>query len=98
LGPDGCKIRDIVSDADKLEAIGVIGIARCKEYTREQYFATHHTHIGDEELAKLVIQHAEEKLLRLKSEFIRTAWGKKMAEPLHDEMVAELEKMRQAGI
>ena len=37
-----------------------------------------------------VINHSNDKLLRLKDGFIRTKTGKIMAEKLHDEFVAEL--------
>lgn len=96
LGPDGCAIRDMVSDADKLEAIGSVGIERCKQFSQEHYFAKHRVHIGDRELIQSVLDHADEKLLRLKSEFIRTDWGKKLAEPLHEEMLEALNKMLEA--
>ena len=91
LGSEGILIRNIVSDADKLEAIGKIGIERCI-----QYGAEHHRHKYNEEaprelLLKHVNEHAKEKLLLLKDHFIYTSTGKKMAEPLHNEMVLELE-------
>lgn len=88
LGEDGCIIRDIVSDADKLEAIGKIGIERCIEYTRHK-----NVDITQHQLNIEVHKHAEEKLLRLKDEFIRTEPGKRMAEPLHRVMVDMLKNM-----
>ena len=44
-------------------------------------------------MVKDVKQHAKDKLLRLKDEFIRTKPGKKMAEKLNNEMVEELKKL-----
>lgn len=88
LGPHYAVVRHIVSDADKLEAIGLVGIARCKEYTQHS-----NPGITDGELDRAVHIHAEEKLLRLKDEFIRTVTGKRMATILHQEMVDELCKM-----
>lgn len=90
LGNAGCFVREIVSDADKLEAIGKIGIQRCMEYTSHHYFEKNHKEISQQELVAEVVKHANEKLLRLKDEFIRTTVGKKMAKPLHDEMITML--------
>lgn len=88
LGEHYAIVRHIVSDADKLEAIGLIGIHRCIEYTQHSKPG-----ITAEELATAVKIHADEKLLRLKDEFIRTDCGKRLAEPLHQDMVTELTKM-----
>jgi len=60
LGPDWSLIRDIVSDADKLEALGNIGIERCHKYTCET-----HPDLPEEEIIKLMHTHAEEKLFKL---------------------------------
>ena len=82
LGAYYSQIRDIVSDADKLEAIGTIGIQRCIEYT------THtnptHTHA---QVKSDVKKHADEKLLRLTSQFIKTPTARTIANIRHKEMV-----------
>jgi uncharacterized protein len=88
LGEFYSLVRHIVSDADKLEAIGKVGIVRCKEYTKHK-----HPGITQEELVCHIKIHAEEKLLRLKDEFIRTPTGKRIAEILHSEMINELEQL-----
>lgn len=93
LGPHGIIVRNIVSDADKLEAIGRIGVERCIEYTREHHKEKFNVDIPHDELVKNVIDHANEKLLRLKDHFIRTNEGKRMAEPLHNEMVVLLKEL-----
>ena len=93
LGDYGIKIRDLVSDADKIEAIGKIGIERCIEYSKSKYFEKNKKEITQQELIEQVKKHSEEKLLRLKDEFIKTMPGKKMAEPLHEEMVILLRKI-----
>jgi uncharacterized protein len=64
---------DIVSDADKIEALGERGIFRCITYTQ----AT-----GGRVPADVVV-HCKEKLLRLKDDYIVTPTGKALAEPRH---------------
>lgn len=87
LGVTGCFVRDIVSDADKLEALGKIGIERCIGYTKHLYFEKNNKEISQEEVEAEVIKHCNEKLLLLKDHFIRTDAGKEMATPLHNETV-----------
>ena len=85
LGAYYCQIRHIVSDADKLEAIGKIGIARALEYTREA-----NPSFSEAQVIADVHKHAHEKLLRLASEFIRTPLARKLAHEKHNEMIEEL--------
>ena len=69
---------DAVRDADRLEAIGDIGIERCIEYSKS---------IG-RKIPEEVVEHCHEKLLRLYEEhFIVTEEGRKMAVPLHQIIV-----------
>lgn len=64
-----------VSDADRLEALGKVGLERCIEFTKAINGV-----VPDD-----VIRHCHEKLLRLLPEnFIKTELGKSMAVPLHD--------------
>lgn len=57
-----------LTDADRLEALGKIGIERCEEFTR--------THGG--KVPEDVIKHCHEKLLRLLPEgFIKSPFAKK---------------------
>lgn len=88
LGMHYATVRHIVSDADKLEAIGAIGIERCIEFTQHM-----NPDFSVEQVSEAVHVHAEEKLLRLKDEFIRTPSGKRLAIPLHQQMVKMLEDM-----
>ncbi len=93
LGKDGMIIRDIVSDADKIEALGTTGFERCILYTKEIYFKMNNKEIPYEILKKNVTDHANEKLLKLKDEYIKTKKGKEIALPLHNELVNLLDKL-----
>ncbi len=74
--------RDIVSDADKLEAIGSIGIKRCRDFS----IATN-PGLSDTDIDNLVAEHCHKKLLKLKDNYIRTTKGRELAEPLHQVLV-----------
>lgn len=94
LGKIGCFIRDIISDADKLDALGKIGLERCLQYQQEFYHKKFNKPISYLSLIKNVIDHSNEKLLKLKDNFIKTEIGKKLAEPLHNEILTELNKLQ----
>jgi hypothetical protein len=85
LTPYYALVRHIVSDADKLEALG---IKRALTYTRH----ANPTYTEAQVIAD-VRKHADEKLLRLATEFIRTPTGKRIASKKHAEMVAELAEL-----
>jgi uncharacterized protein len=87
LGEDGTLLRDIVSDADKMEAIGAIGVLRCMTYNIELLKKSGIINPTFEELIGPVKIHAEEKLLKLKDNYIRTIPGKELVAPLHNEML-----------
>ncbi|TNV75622.1 hypothetical protein FGO68_gene13461 [Halteria grandinella] len=79
---------DAVRDADRLEAIGQVGIDRCIAYS---------VSIG-RKIPDDVIVHCHEKLLRIYGEkFIVTDLGRKMAEPLH-EVIVEYVKAQEAAV
>lgn len=81
LGAYYSQIRDIVSDADKLEAIGQIGIHRAIEYTTEA-----NPTFTPEQIIHDVWKHAHEKLLRLSTQFIKTPLARAIATRRHKEM------------
>jgi uncharacterized protein len=81
LGAYYSQIRNIVSDADKLEAIGKIGISRAIMYTTE----ANPTFTQAQVIAD-VHKHAHEKLLRLATQFIRTPLARSIATQRHKEM------------
>lgn len=61
LGKNGTKIRDIVSDADKIEALGDIGFQRCYDYTKYK-----NPNLSHYALVERVCEHSNEKLFKLK--------------------------------
>ena len=81
LGEVGLLIRDIVSDADKLEALGETGYFRCVEYTREK-----NPEASQEEINHLVEKHYDEKLSRLVDEFMVTDYAKKLGRERLEEL------------
>ena len=90
IGGKGIKIRDIVSDAIKIQSIGDIGVRRCVQYILEK-----NPYMNIEDLKELILKYANEKLLRILPEFIRTEEGKKMAQPLHNEMIDILDNLEE---
>ena len=81
-------LRHCVSDADKIDAIGVRGLGRCAAYARERGVR------GSLNVAREVAEHCDEKLLRLRDEYVRTAPGKRRAAPGHEWLAAWREKAR----
>ena len=78
LGENGLFVRNIVSDADKIEAIN---INRCYLYEKMK-----HPEFNDKETWMRVIEHYNEKLVLLKDHYLYTEAAKKLAEPLHQKM------------
>jgi uncharacterized protein len=75
-------VLNIVGDADRLEALGKIGIERCETFTRKIL-----PNASEENIIKNVITHCFDKLLRILPEgYIKTSYGKILAEPLHKEI------------
>ena len=81
-------LRHCVSDADKIDAIGVRGLERCAAYARERGVR------GSLNVAREVAEHCDEKLLRLRDEYVRTAPGKRRAAPGHEWLAEWREKAR----
>ena len=80
LPPEWVTVRNIASDADKLEALGPIGIDRCKYY----YLHESKGNITYGKIIRDIYNLAKIKLLLLKDNYIHTKRGKQIAEPLHD--------------
>jgi len=76
-------VRNIASDSDKLEALGLIGIERCMQYAQEKS----EEKLSDEQLLEYVWDHSQEKLLHLAKRYIHTEKGRILAGPLHNIMI-----------
>ncbi|MCX6776779.1 MAG: HD domain-containing protein [Candidatus Micrarchaeota archaeon] len=71
----------ILQDADRLDAIGAVGIARCFLWSGEH-----------RKVLKDAVKHFDEKLLKLK-DTMNTESGRRMAEERHRFMLEFLEKL-----
>ena len=76
LGPTGTLIRNIVSDADKLESLGVEGFNRSKEYNKGR-LSLGDSKEDERKLYEAVNEIIESKLMRL-HEYLYTDLGKEM--------------------
>lgn len=92
LGIEGKLVRNIVSDADKLEAIGMVGVQRCLQYIYEVAKSKDEV-ISASDLFSHLVEHGKEKLFILKDEYIRTNAGKAMAEYPHMVMLQEVSRL-----
>jgi len=83
-------MRDIVSDADKLEMLGISGIERIIEFQMHKYPNT-----KSEELKNIVKKVYNTKISKLLDEnYIKTEPGREMAIPLMNEMKNYIEKIK----
>jgi len=81
----------IVSDGDKLEAIGIVGLQRMLDFNMVEQSGTPSTNIARannvESMVIRIRAHVDEKLSLLMDKYIHTAKGKELAEPLHNIMM-----------
>jgi ribosomal protein L12E/L44/L45/RPP1/RPP2 len=88
LGVEGMKIRDIVSDADKLDALGESGYQRCFDY-----ISSIEKHSTIKQKQTLLLLHFEDKLLQMNAQdYIVTQYAKSIATKLESEMIGVLIK------
>jgi HD superfamily phosphodiesterase len=71
LPGDWLHIRDIVSDADKLDALGKSGLDRCKMFQEITYYKTINQPPNIQKIFELVKTHSITKLFHIE-EYIRT--------------------------
>ena len=83
-------MRDIVSDADKLEMLGISGIERIIEFHMHKYPNTKSNEIKD--IVKKVYDTKISKLLD--ENYIKTEPGREMAKPLMQEMKNYIERIK----
>ncbi|NPC92723.1 HD domain-containing protein [Bacillus sp. WMMC1349] len=81
----------VVQDADRLDAIGAIGIARTFMYAGSKGHLLYHE--GEFENIPSAVGHFDEKLLRLK-DLMNTKTGRKLAERRHHLMVGFLKELK----
>ncbi|MEM3555420.1 MAG: HD domain-containing protein [Candidatus Micrarchaeia archaeon] len=75
----------ILQDADRIDAIGAVGIARCFLWSGEH-----------RRVLKEAVKHFSEKLLKLRDE-MNTESGRRMAEERHRFMLEFLQKLEDEG-
>lgn len=92
IGLIGIIIRNIVSDADKLMAIGKNGIQRAREYNMEEA-EKNDIHLTNEQLNQKVVEHYYEKLKLLGDMYIKTKPAKNLAIKLNKEMADEIQNL-----
>lgn len=81
LGDYYSQIRDIVSDADKLESIGIKGMERSHTYNSDTNPTFTHAQVVAE-----VRKIYDEKLVKLATQFIKTPTARAIAQKEHKEM------------
>ena len=87
IGVDGLIVRNIVSDADKIDAIN---IHRC--YLFEKMII--HPEVDTRDIWLRVIKHYNEKLLLLKDYYLHNKISKTIAQPLHEKMIIEVNEIK----
>lgn len=91
LSPYWLHVRNVVSDADKLEALGAEGAIRCAQYG-ESVLKMKNTHYTQQDVIEHLNQHVIDKLARLYLYF-RTDEGMKEALVATGELTAKVAEM-----
>jgi uncharacterized protein len=87
-----CLELHCVQDADKLDAMGAIGVMRCAAYS-----AVTHRPLTAPDEAGTAVAHFGEKLLRLQG-MLKTERGRQMGESRHAFMLAFLAQLEHEGV
>jgi len=74
LNGDWLIIRNIVSDADKLESVGTTGLERCITFETMKYFELHNEKIEKKVLKNIVNNYCQQRLFKLEN-YMRTKKG-----------------------
>lgn len=85
LGTWGLTLRNIVSDADKIDSLGNIGIVRCSTYTRMNW-KSKNIEFTEDDVRVEVQRLFDMRFNRLVKEFLRTKTGMRLATPMLEEM------------
>jgi uncharacterized protein len=91
LPPEWILVRNIVSDADKIDAVGKIGLDRCIIYESHIFELQYKRKIKLSELKFIVYEFCNKRLLVM-DDFIKTENGKKIYSEKKEELINELEK------
>jgi HD superfamily phosphodiesterase len=87
-------LRNLLSDADKLEALGASGVYRCMQYGLE-YWENRGVHLEAKALIDHVLMHDTEKLSILYPHYLSTGAALKRAQVLMVEHNAELDRLQE---
>lgn len=75
-------LRNVVSDSDKLEALGEIGVKRCIAYQQETS-DNKEQNLSESQVKQIAINHISNTLLKLYPDYFKTEKGKEMAKERH---------------
>jgi len=79
---------DAISDADRLEALGVKGLERCITFTKVLMGIDVNSPVTNDTIIQKVVAHCDEKLLKLYPEYyITTDYGRELAKQGHQDIV-----------
>lgn len=85
-------IRHLLSDSDKLEAMGIAGVYRCMKFVLEILHSKNEI-VTANKLIKNVVDHSYEKLLLLYPYYIKTSSGLIIANKCHEDMKQEIVRL-----
>lgn len=81
------ELRNIVSDADKIDALGSSGFNRCATYIKHK-----NPGLSEKSTFERLLDHCDEKLFKLHTDFVHTPYGKTLAKIGYQELVKVVAK------